>query len=148
MERVSALGVPSINYRQVFIQTHVIMASKFARPWTPSTSPNSLDYGLQVHLQIRSTTASKLTQSPPLSAYLQTLSITTSKCVSKLTQSWPPSVCPSSLDYGLHSISPNTLHYCFQGHLQTRWITASECVSEFTRLSFSDSPRIALKLRL
>ena len=52
-------------------------SSNLARSWRPSASPNSLDHGLQVHLQTRS--------------------ITASKCISKLARYWPP----SSLDYGL-----------------------------------------------
>jgi hypothetical protein len=125
----------------------------------PSTRPNSLDYGLQVHLQTRS--------------------ITASKCISKLAQSWPPSVCPNSLDHGIQvptimaskciytlarslpsSVSLNSLDYGLQVHLQSRSIMASKvhlqtrsitppaCIPEFTQSSFSGAPRIALKHRL
>jgi len=85
------------------------MASKFTRsqPW--SASPNSHNYGLQVHLQIRSITASKcisrLARLQPLSAssnllypsvqvYLETRSIRASECISKLT----PSRCCETLE--------------------------------------------------
>jgi len=52
-----------------------------------------------------------------LQVYLQTRSITASKCISKLAQSQPPSVSPNSLDYS-HQVPT---------------ITASKCISEFTR---------------
>jgi len=76
-------GAPSIDRLQVLVQsrtitaskvyhqTRSITASKFARSWPPKciskparsrppiVSPNSLDCGLQVHLQTRSITASK-----------------------------------------------------------------------------------------
>jgi len=49
-----------------------LTASKYlsilARLWPLSASPHSLDHGLQVHLQTRTITASKLTQSRPPSA--------------------------------------------------------------------------------
>jgi len=53
-------------------------SSNLAGPWPPSASPNSLDHGLQVHIQTRSITASKclseFTRSPSPSAS-QTCSI-------------------------------------------------------------------------
>jgi len=133
--------------------------SKLARSRPPSLSPNSLDYGLQVHLQTRSITASKCISKlaqlrPPslldhgLQVYLQTRTIMASKSISKLTLLRPP----SSLDHGLQvslqtrsitaskSISklalirPPSLHdHGLQVHLQTRTIMASECISKFTR---------------
>ena len=78
----------------------------------PSTRPISLDHGLQM--------------------YLQTRSITASKCISKLTRSRPPSVSPDSLDYGLQVHL--WVHYLgVQVQLQTRSITASKCITELTR---------------
>jgi len=116
-----------------------LTASKYSSNLTwsrpPMASPNSLDYGLQVHLQTRPVTASKcnskLAWSQPPSAspnsldrslqvYLQSPSITASKCISKLAQSQQRSVSPNSLDYGL------------QVHLQTRSVTASKCISKLT----------------
>jgi len=87
------------------------------------SSPKSLDYSLNVHLQTRSITACKFARSWPTSSspnslaqglqvYLQTRSITISECISKFTRSRPPSV------------SPNTLGYLLQVHLQTRSIMA------------------------
>jgi len=129
----------------VHLQTRSITASKLAPSWPPnaylqtcsittskcisrparlrplSSSPDSLDYGLQVHLETCSITASKFALSWPPSAYLITRSITTSKCISRLARLRPP----SSHEHGL------------QGHLQTRLITISECISKFTRSGLS-----------
>jgi len=81
-------------------------SSNLAQSRPPSVSPNSLNHGLQVHLQTRSITTSKciskLTQSRPPSAsltpldlslrvHLQTRSIAASKCISEFTQSPSPS---------------------------------------------------------
>jgi len=72
-----------------------------------------------------------------------------SKCISKLTRSWPPSPSLSSLERSLQlhlqtrsitaskCISEFTRSLGLQVHLQTRWIAASKCISEFTR---SQSP--------
>ena len=111
-------------------------SSKLAWSRPLSVSPNSLDYGLQVHLQTRSITACNFARSWPPSAYLQTRSIkasrgisklarlrtsqvhlqtpsiTISDCISQFTWSWPPSE------------SPNTLNYCLQEH-QSRSLSAS-----------------------
>jgi len=134
-------------------------SSNLARSRPRSVSPNSLDHGLQVHLQTRSITASKcmpnsldhclqvyqqtrsitackFTRSWPPSAYLQTRSITASKSISELCRLLPSSASSKSLDYRL------------QAHLQSRSIMASEYISEFTRSSFSGTPRITLKHRL
>jgi len=76
-------------------------ASKYSSNLTssrpPSASPNSVDHSLQVHLQ--------------------TVSITATKCISKLARLRPP----SSHDHGL------------QMHLWVHSILASKCISEFTR---------------
>jgi hypothetical protein len=98
----------------------------------PSTRPNSLDYGLQVHLQTSSIAASKCISKvarsrPPIASpilldrglqvHLQTRSSTASKCISKLARLQHP----SSRDHGL------------QVHLHTRLITASKCISKLAR---------------
>jgi len=57
------------------------MASKLVRSWLPSASLSSLDFGLFVHLQTRS--------------------ITASKGISQFTRSRPPSAFRSSLDHSL-----------------------------------------------
>jgi len=78
-------------------------SSKLTRLRPPSASPNSLDYGLEVHLQTHSIPVSKLAQlrppsvSPNLLKYgvqlhLHTRLITISECISKFTWSRPPSV--------------------------------------------------------
>ena len=157
------------------LQTRSIAASKcisrLDRSRPPSASLSSLHLGLPVHLQTRSITAckcfSEFTPSwPPspstnsidhgLLVHLHTRSIAASKCISRLARLRPE----CSQNHGLHvhipnlaqsqppSVSPNTLDYRLQVHLQSRSITASEYISEFTRSSFSGTPRIALKLRL
>jgi len=139
--------------------TIYMYSSKLARSRPRSVSLSSLNLVLQLHLQTRSITASKciskLARLRPPQVHLQTPSITISDCISKFTRSRPPSVSPNTLDYRLQvhrsrppSVFPNTLDYRLQVHLQSRSITASECISEFTRLSFSGAPRIALKRHL
>ena len=108
-------------------------SSNLDRSWA---SPNTLNYGFQVHLWVHSISASKcistLARSWPPSqslswlnlghqAHLQSHSILASKCLSEYTRSWLPSALPNSLDLGL------------QVHLQTGLILASKCISEFTR---------------
>jgi len=56
---------------QVHLKCCLTMTSKFAWSRPPSASPNLLKYSLQAHLLVWSLSASK--------------------CLSKLTQSWPPS---------------------------------------------------------
>jgi len=92
-------------------------SSNHVRSWPPRVSPNTLNYGFQVHLCVHSISASicisKLARLRPpnsldqcLQVHLQTRSIT----ASKLARSQPPSASPNSLDYGI----------------QTRSITASK----------------------
>jgi len=118
--------------------------SKLAQLQLPIASPNSLDRGLQVHLQTHSIAASKciskLARSRPpraftnsldhgLQVYLQTSSITGSNCISKLAQSRPPvnlqtcsitaSKCISKLAQSWHrSISLSSLDRHFWVHLE------------------------------
>jgi len=80
----------------------------------PSASHNSLGHGLQVYLETHSITASKCIS--------KVHSISASKCMSQLVRSLPPSPCPNSLCHG-HRL-----------HLQTRSITASECISKLSPL--------------
>ena len=82
----------------------------------PSTSPISLDHGLQVYLQTCSITAPECICNPAwlrppsassnlhnhgLQVFLWTCTIIASKCISKLAPSWPPSASLDSLDYSL-----------------------------------------------
>jgi len=76
---------PSSSYDhwlQVHLRTPKITASKVARSWPPSVSPNWLDSRLQVHLE--------------------THSITISECISKFTPLHPPSSSANMLYYRLH----------------------------------------------
>ena len=43
----------------MYLPIHSFTASKFTQSWHPSASPNSLDHGIQMHLQTPSITASK-----------------------------------------------------------------------------------------
>jgi len=113
-----------IDILQVLLHSQSIMAfkwiTKLTCPWPQSASPNSLDCGLQVHLQTYSITASKVARSmawnlfrfrpanaPLSSLYLglqvhhQTDSITGSKCISQFTRTGPRSAFPNQLDHGL-----------------------------------------------
>jgi len=140
MKRVSAPGAPSIDCLTVLVQTHLVMASRFARSWPPSASTHWLDHNLGVHLYAHSITASKWisklswlrprSPSPNLLDHgLQTRSITASKCISNLAQSQSRSPSLVSFDHGL------------QVYFQIRSITASKCVS---KLAGSRSRRVSL----
>jgi hypothetical protein len=104
----------------VYLHPRSIMVSMCITKLACLRSPNSLDYGPQVHMIM----ASKC---------ISTCLITISVCISKFTRSRPLRV------------SPNTLDYSLQVHLQSCSITSSESISEFTRSSFSGSPQIGLK---
>jgi hypothetical protein len=131
----------SLNCQNYSLQVRTIIASicisKLAQSQPPSVSPDSHNYGLQVHPQTRSIMASKCTsectKSLSLQVHLQTRIITISECISEFTWSWHLYVSPNMLDYHL------------QVHLQTRSNTASDCIYKFTRLSLSGTFRIALK---
>jgi len=58
MNRVSAPVAPASRTTASRL-TASKYSSNIARSWPPSASPNSLDHGLQVHLQTRSITASE-----------------------------------------------------------------------------------------
>jgi len=122
---------------QVHLQSRSIMASKcisrLALLWLASLhdqclqsgSPNSLDYGLQVRtiMVCRCTCPNSLDHS--LQVHLQTLSITASSCIFKLSRLWSA----SSHDHGLESASPNSLDYGL--HVCT--IMATKCISKLAR---------------
>jgi len=110
--------------------------SKLAQTRPPSASPNSLDYGLQVHISKFALSLHPNLDKPGFQVHHLTHSMTTSGCMLNFTRSRPPRVSPVILDYRL------------QVHLQTCNITASECISELSRSSFSGVLRIALKNRL
>jgi len=93
-----------------------------------------------------------------LQVLLQSRSITASKCISKLARLRPPSVSPSSLDYGLQvctitasmcisklarsqspSVSLNSHDYGLQVNLQTRSITASKYIIKDRRQDYGDT---------
>jgi len=135
--------------------------SASSKYWSNSTGlqlPISLDHGLQVCLQTRSITASKLAQSRRLSVSaswlnysLQSRSITASMCISKLAgllpasshnyglqvdisklaQLWPPTECPKYRSIMASSCSsPNTLDYNVGVHLYVHSITSYTCISK------------------
>jgi len=115
----------------VLVQSRLVMASEcintLARSRAPSASPNSLDYGLQVHHQTHLITAfkciSELTPFRPpgshnhgLQVHLQTSSITASKWISKLAKLQPASVRPNWLDYGRRvHIQVHSITVCWNG---------------------------------
>jgi len=108
--------------------------SKFTQFWPPSACPNSLDYGLAVHLWVHSISVSRciseFTQSRPPSASLSSLnlglqvhlwvhSISASKCISQLARSQP------------RSVSLSSLYQHLQAHLELLSITVC-CHSSYT----------------
>ena len=117
------------------------LSSTCSRP--PSASPNSLDYGLQVHLWVHSIMASqciaKLAPSRPRSASLS-YSISASRCISKLARSRPPSASLSSTRSRPANASPNSLDPGLQVHLPVHTITASNFISKFSQSSVSRCP--------
>ena len=131
--------------------TAVEYSSSLALSRLPISSPNSLDCGLQVHLETRLTPASEwicnLTRSPTptvsahshhrgLQVYLQSRTIMASKCISKLAGSWPQSnLQTQSIMAGKFawswppSESPNSLDY----GLEVETVRASKCISKLAR---------------
>jgi len=135
--------------------------SEFTRSRPSSESPNSLDHGLQVHLQARLIMASKciarLARLQPaclhnqsLQVHRQTRSITASRfarswpwsaylhpcsiTASKFAWSWPPQVHISNLAQSQpRCVSPYSLDYALQVHLQTHSIMFLECISKFAQ---------------
>jgi len=131
---------------QVHHQTLWMMASKCIS--------QSLDLGLQIHLQLNLIIASKLGQSWPPTASphsldhslhvpiiivqncIYTHSMVASNCISGFTSSRPPCASPNPLDHGLHV------------HLFVHMTAASKYFSESTQSSSSGTPQIALKYNL
>jgi len=128
----------------------------------PGACPNSLDHGLQVHLQTRSiTTCTCFFRLPwllPASSYDHHLQVhlqsgSSIACMfawslppsaylhtrwispSKFARSWPPQVHISILARSWRpSVSPNSLDYLLEVHHQSLSIIISQCISKFTGL--------------
>jgi len=106
----------------VYLQTHSITRSEYlsnlAQSRPPSVSPNSLNHGLQVHLQTRS--------------------ITASMCISRLAGFWPASSHDHLLQVHLQTRSITAWKFATSwppsAYLQSRSFTASKCISKYTRL--------------
>jgi hypothetical protein len=156
------------HHLQVYLQTGLNTAYKFAHSWPtsvsptsfdyglhkciskfagsrpPSVSPNSLDHGLQVYLETSSITTCKFPWSWSPRAYLQTRSVTANKCISKLTSLWPPHLhlITTSQCISKYAVLPPSTA------LQSRWITALKCISEITRSLVSGAPWNPLKHKL
>ena len=75
--------------------------------------------------QSRSLIASLCSLNHSIQVYLQSHSITPSKCISKLARLWHP----STHDHGLPSASLNSFDHGLGVHLHTRSITLSKCIS-------------------
>jgi len=131
---------------------------KLARSWPPSASPNLIDHGLQVHTIMATNCISTHAQSQPRSAspnlinhglqvhllsslnlslqvHLQTRSIATSKCISKLDRPRPASWQDDGLR--LPSACRNSHGHPLRVHLPTRSITASNCISSVHSITAS-----------
>jgi len=106
--------------------------SNLTRSWPPSESPNLLNHGLQGHLQ--------------------TLSITASKCISKLDRLQPLTLHSHGLcgDYSkLARLQPPSSHvHRLHVHLQTRSVTAAKLIPKLSRLRCSSSHHQGLKVNL
>jgi len=99
---------------------------EFTHSWSPMASPNSHDHDLMVHLSVHS--------------------ISASKCISKPAWSWPQSAACSSLDLGLQVNLPISLitasKYTFQ---ERRWLYGDTGVTEVesvTRSIYSGDPGV------
>jgi len=86
---------------QVYLPTRMIMASKCIPKLARLRPLNRLDHRLQLYHQTCTIPASMFTQLWPPCAYLQTRSITASKCISIVARLWPSSASPKSLNYSL-----------------------------------------------
>jgi len=121
-QETSPSYIPTIVW---YLTSENSLTTQRASHWTPpNTPPITLHNGLQVHLLRPLDHGLRL--------HCRVHSIIASNCTSNLTQSWPPS----------------SQYYGIQVHLQVSVIRASECMSEFTWLSFTGTPEIALKHRL
>jgi hypothetical protein len=113
MNTVSALRVLSIAYRPVILQTQSITAWNYSDNLARSRSPYSSIKASNRRSKLASVRHPS-SHDHDLQVHLDTLWITASKCISKLTQLRPPIA------------SPNWLHLGLQVHLQIRSITASK----------------------
>jgi len=132
--------MPSINCRQVSVQsdlirasnmyhqTHLITSSKLAQSWPPSAFPNSPNHNLGAN------PLSLLNDR--LQVYPQICTIATSDCISQLARSRPPSLCR------------NLLNDCLQLHLQSHSMTASKCITQTACLQPSCSQDHSLLVAL
>jgi len=114
-------------------------SSNLAWSWPPSACPMFLDHRLQVRTHIASKCISSNSLNQGLQVHLQTRSVTASKSISNVAWLRPP----SSHNHGLHVHPQNWLEYV----LQVCTITASKCISKtrsFTASKFAQSqPRSA-----
>jgi hypothetical protein len=121
MNRVSApVTPPSRTTTSRLITTNYSSNLAWSQP--PKASLNSLDHSLQV--------------------YLQTYTITTSKCIFKLPRSQPPSISTNSLDYGLQVcmiMAPSRYLNLVDHSLQAYWYTRSIAASKFARSRFPNA---------
>jgi len=175
---VSQHAAWSINRLPVLVESRSIAASEcISKPtWSrpPSVSPDLLDYGLQVHLQTHSITASKcisrLARLRHSSLHDHSIHVhlkTHSFMAWKFAPLWPPSASPISLDHGHQvypqtylitackciskhsrsrppSVSPDSLDYC----IQVCTIIASMCISKLTRWWLASSHDHGLQVHL
>jgi len=121
--------------------------SNLTRSRRARVSPNSLDHGLQVHLQTHLIMASKFISRPArlraaslhnhgLQVHLYTCLIPASKCISEFTRSQSPSASPIPLDPGL------------QVHLWVHSISVSKCISNLAQSRPPSASLSSLELRL
>ena len=132
--------------------------SMLTRLRPPSVSPNSLDYGLQVHSSNRARSRRPSASPNSLHYGLQVYLLICPITACKFARSWPPIAYPNSLDYGLQvaylqsrsitaslciskdapliapSASPNLLDHNLGVHLQSHSVMASKCTFKYTRL--------------
>ena len=120
MQNYNPVHIPSTAFRSTTSKNY----SNLDHSWLQSVSPNLIDYGLQVCINVASKCSSELTRlchprslDHVLQLLLQTRSITASKCISILDWSLPPSASLHTLNHGL----------------QVGTIMASKCISTLAR---------------
>jgi len=118
MNRISALIAPPSRTTASILTAFWLAASRYssnvAQSWHPGAAVNSLIHGLQVHLWIRS--------------------ITASKCISTLARSWPPSSHGHGHQVHLQTSSIIASKYIIKERRQVYWDTG---VTEVDRVSGS-----------
>jgi len=129
-------------------------ASKYSfnlvRSWPPSVSPNTLNYGCQVHLWVHSIPASKcisiLAQWRSPSPSLSSLDLSVFMCTSNLARSRPPSASLGSLDLSLlvhlQTRSIMELKYIFQERWRMYGDTGVTMVDRVTGSIYSVIPGV------